>query len=118
MPAAPKAARQFNALEKQLTAQRDKLRLRFAVQRTDVYIDREPDDEGAEANRNLATHLLLSNLDRDRRILSEIELALERLKTGEYGVCDSCGIHIPEARLLALPWARFCVQCSERATAA
>jgi DnaK suppressor protein len=118
MPAAPKAARQLTALEKQLTAQRDKLRLRFAEQRTDVYIDREPDDEGAEANRNLTTHLLLSNLDRDRRILNEIELALERMKTGEYGVCDSCGVDIPEARLVALPWARFCVQCSERATAA
>jgi DnaK suppressor protein len=117
MPAT-KTARQFGALEKQLTAQRDKLRARFAEQRTDVFIDREPDDEGAEASRNLATHLLLSNLDRDRRILGEIELALERMKTGEYGICDSCGTHIPEPRLRALPWARFCIHCTERANAA
>ncbi len=115
---ATNTARQFSALEKQLTNERDKLRLRFAEQRTDVFIDREPDDEGAEASRNLATHLLLSNLDRDRRILSEIELALERMKNGEYGTCESCGENIPEARLQALPWARFCIHCSERANAA
>ena len=113
-----KTDQQFSGLEKQLTAQRDKLRLRFVEQRTDVYIDREPDDEGAEASRNLATHLLLSNLDRDRRILGEIELALERLKTGEYGICESCGESIPGARLQALTWARFCIHCTERANAA
>ena len=47
--------------------EREKLRTRFAEQRTDVFIDREPDDEGAEANRNLTTHLILSTLDRERR---------------------------------------------------
>lgn len=115
---ATKTARQFGTLETHLIEERDKLRLRFAEQRTDVFIDREPDDEGAEASRNLATHLLLSHLDRDRRILREIEAALNRIKKGEYGICESCGENIPEARLQALPWARFCIHCMERANAA
>jgi DnaK suppressor protein len=115
MPATKTARDQYGALEEQLSLEREKLRTRFAEQRTDVFIDREPDDEGAEANRNLTTHLILSTLDRERRILHEIELALERMKTGVYGVCDACGTSIPPARLRAVPWARYCVNCAERA---
>ncbi|HEX5482284.1 MAG TPA: TraR/DksA family transcriptional regulator [Terriglobia bacterium] len=47
------------------------------------------------------------------RILKEIDRALERVARGNYGVCESCGEAISPARLKALPWARYCVQCQE-----
>lgn len=47
------------------------------------------------------------------RILKEIDRALERVARGNYGVCESCGEDISPARLKALPWARYCVQCQE-----
>ncbi|MBI3894649.1 MAG: TraR/DksA family transcriptional regulator [Acidobacteria bacterium] len=46
--------------------------------------------------------------------LRQIEDSLERLKMGEYGICESCGAAIPSKRLLAIPWARFCVDCQEQ----
>ena len=43
--------------------------------------------------------------------LRQIEDALERLGSGEYGVCSRCAEAIPGKRLRAVPWAKYCVQC-------
>jgi DnaK suppressor protein len=47
------------------------------------------------------------------RMLQEIDRALERVARGSYGVCESCGEEISQARLKAIPWARYCVHCQE-----
>ena len=117
MLSATKAAKnKFKTPEKELVSKRDEIRGRLADQLADVVIEREPDDEGAEANHNLDKHLILSSLDRDRSLLNEIELALKRIRAGGYGMCDICSVTIPDARLRALPWARLCVPCAERAS--
>lgn len=40
--------------------------------------------------------------------------AIERLETGEYGICQACEEPVSEKRLRALPWAKYCVPCQER----
>jgi len=110
--------RRFTALEKELLAKREALMARFAEQRAEVLIEREPDDEGAEAIRSFSREFTFSMLDRERQTLVEIEEAQKRLKAGDYGICGACGTQIPDARLQALPWTRVCVHCAERATAA
>jgi DnaK suppressor protein len=47
------------------------------------------------------------------QMLKEVNRALERFARGEYGVCESCGEDISPARLKAIPWARYCVNCQE-----
>jgi RNA polymerase-binding protein DksA len=42
-----------------------------------------------------------------------IQSALERIESGTYGVCDSCGEDIGRARLEAVPEATRCVDCAE-----
>src|SRR6185437_5858683 len=119
MATTPKAIRtRHHALEKELSTRREALLARFAEQRSEAFLEREPDDECAEANRNLARHLILTTLDRERRTLQEIEVALQRMKAGDYGQCEICGTTIPDARLRALPWTRFCVHCAERSPSA
>jgi DnaK suppressor protein len=44
--------------------------------------------------------------------LAEIEAALVRLDSGEYGTCERCGLPIAPARLEARPTARTCVGCA------
>lgn len=54
----------------------------------------------------------------ESRELSSIENALQRMRDGQYGVCEGCGCSIPMARLNALPYATLCINCqreSERA---
>lgn len=50
-----------------------------------------------------------------RSSLEEIDAALARLESGDYGVCERCGSPIPDARLEARPTARTCVPCASRA---
>ncbi|HET6143894.1 MAG TPA: TraR/DksA family transcriptional regulator [Candidatus Acidoferrales bacterium] len=118
MPTIPRTQRskKFTVLEKELASQRNALRVRIDRHRMDAVIDRDLDDEAAAAVDNATKDMLAVTLERERRTLNEVELALVRLKKGEYGVCDHCGTEIPKARLEALPWARLCVHCAETAT--
>ncbi len=47
----------------------------------------------------------------ESRELARIEIALERMREGQYGVCEACGTSIPMARLNALPYATLCIKC-------
>src|SRR5579871_662327 len=42
-----------------------------------------------------------------------VDEALDRLTSGDYGVCLACEEPIPAKRLRALPWARYCISCQE-----
>lgn len=54
----------------------------------------------------------LGLMDSERKILAEIDAALERIDTGQYGTCEGDDAPIPKARLNAIPWARYCVACA------
>lgn len=45
------------------------------------------------------------------REVEDIDVALERLARGLYGVCKTCGEEISTARLAAIPQAATCQQC-------
>lgn len=47
-----------------------------------------------------------------REHVSEIDLAIERLNDGTYGVCQVCGEPIAQGRLEARPVARTCIACA------
>ena len=47
----------------------------------------------------------------ESRELASIENALERIRSGHYGVCESCAVRIPMERLNALPYATHCIEC-------
>ena len=51
----------------------------------------------------------------ESRELARIEIALERMRDGQYGVCEGCGTSIPLARLNALPYATLCIKCQREA---
>lgn len=52
--------------------------------------------------------------DRDREKLAETEEAIERIENGTYGICDECGEPIGEARLMAMPFTKVCVECKTK----
>ncbi|MBU2852246.1 RNA polymerase-binding protein DksA [Acidithiobacillus ferrivorans] len=49
--------------------------------------------------------------DRERKLIRKITQALDRIKTGEYGYCESCGVEIGLRRLEARPTATLCIDC-------
>lgn len=64
----------------------------------------------ATVDQNLTFRLL----DRDRKLLSGIERALEKIETGEYGYCEGTGDPIPKRRLELRPWCRYSVKYKEQ----
>lgn len=56
----------------------------------------------------------LSLLSQEQDALYEIEEALKRIELGSYGVCEMSNKVIPHARLEAIPFARFTVECQQQ----
>jgi RNA polymerase-binding transcription factor DksA len=68
-------------------------------------------DAGSDAyDRDFA----LSLLSQEQDALYEIDQALKRIELGTYGKCEMSGKHIPHARLEAIPFARFTVECQSQ----
>src|SRR3989454_3328446 len=68
-------------------------------------------DAGSDAyDRDFA----LSLLSQEQDALYEIEQGLKRIEQGTYGVCEMSGKSIPRARLEAIPFARFTVECQSQ----
>lgn len=65
----------------------------------------EEADEASELEKRLALERRLEES------LSEVEHALEKYEAGTYGLCDSCGKPIEQARLEAIPQASLCLKC-------
>lgn len=55
----------------------------------------------------------LAFIQSDNETLDLIEESLIRIKSGTYGICESCGKPIPKVRLNVIPYAANCVHCVE-----
>ena len=73
-------------------------------------LDDEHDPEGATVAFERAQVAVL--LERAHAQLLEVDDALDRLRSGTYGVCERCGRPIPGERLEAKPATRVCVGCA------
>jgi len=68
----------------------------------------DPTDRASlESDRNFELRIR----DRERKLINKIREALDRLEEGEFGICESCGEEIGEARLRARPVTTLCIEC-------
>ncbi len=72
---------------------------------------RVAEEDQAQITHDEFVSLRLNRLDYLQ--LRMIEEALDRLNSGDFGVCLACEEPIPAKRLKALPWARYCVNCQD-----
>jgi len=58
---------------------------------------------------------LIRKLDeRGKEEIGEIKLALTKMRSGRYGICELCGKSIPIKRLTVLPATRLCRNCAQK----
>jgi RNA polymerase-binding protein DksA len=69
-----------------------------------------PADMGAETAEYEKAYILACT---ESELLELIDEALERIEKGTYGDCIECGVKIPMERLMAIPYAPYCVDCKE-----
>ena len=68
-------------------------------------------DLGTDAMEREKAFMLAS---KSGRLLHHINEALRRIQDASYGKCITCGRNISVQRLMAVPHARFCIECKER----
>ena len=73
-------------------------------------------DPGDVADESMGAQLgdLKLRLDeREAKLAQAMEGALERIRRGEYGMCEECGRQIELERLELVPWTTRCADCQE-----
>ena len=73
------------------------------------------EEDQAQMSHEEFVSLRLNGLDFET--LRLVEEALNRLDSGEYGICMECEEQIARKRLRAVPWALYCVKCQEQLAA-
>jgi len=70
-------------------------------------------DDGDYAAASAETAVDSAILEQQRKELAEIDLALDKIKNGTYGICEMCEEPIGIARLKVKNFARFCITCRQ-----
>ena len=121
MPKAKTAAKKLTKtaaerLHKQLEEKRAEI---VSLYQHDLEVGQSNGSDGADdlvdrANNAYNREFMLALSGTERDLLRDIDGALDRLEKGVHGMCEPCGSPIPAARLKAVPWARYCIDCQER----
>jgi DnaK suppressor protein len=72
------------------------------------------DDQADSGSSALEREHELTLVNNTRDLLQQTQHALDRIRSGTYGVCESCGEPVGKARLQAFPRANLCVECKQR----
>jgi DnaK suppressor protein len=72
-------------------------------------------DLADKAANSYTKEFLFGMTNTDRTILNMIDEALKRIKSNEYGTCANCQQEVQQKRLEAVPWAKHCINCQEKA---
>lgn len=96
-----------------LSEVRDELQNAGEQHRIDL-LNNEPGDSGDESMASALADFNLTIVDRQVQGLRDIELAFQRIKNGEYGLCIDCGDDVPFNRLQAYPTAKRCIVCQQK----
>ncbi|MCB0219761.1 MAG: TraR/DksA C4-type zinc finger protein [Chrysiogenetes bacterium] len=76
--------------------------------------DDMPADEVDQASLVTDQAYLLKLADKERKLLAQIDHALRKLDSGEYGICEGTGEPIGKKRLMARPWTRHSIAYKEQ----
>jgi DnaK suppressor protein len=97
-----------------LTREIDEL---IARHRSDQLLQREQSvaDTGDRSLQDSTGEQQISILEVRNRMRNQIDEALRRLEDGTYGTCEDCTREINPERLKAMPFARRCVECQQKA---
>jgi RNA polymerase-binding protein DksA len=59
----------------------------------------------------------LGLIENEEEIVRHIDAALERIDSGEFGICEVCSGDIGVPRLQAIPYVKLCIDCQRRSEA-
>jgi RNA polymerase-binding protein DksA len=95
---------------------REEYNKKIGITDADVHHKNEPvEKDFAEQATQRENDDVLMALNQDaKHIVTQINSALHRIETGDYGFCTECGAEISEGRLEIVPYAALCIKCAEK----
>lgn len=105
--------KQAATVEKTLRTKREEL-IAALRQIDDIRIE-QVSEEFDQIQNKVNRELAVSDINRNSRLLRDIDGAIARLGEGGYGICRHCEEEISPKRLAAIPWAVLCITCQEAA---
>lgn len=109
-------APQLNELKALLLARQTELHAQMEQNRANTAPPSADQDGLVRSNVGREINQRLTDID--AADLARINLALQAMDDGSYGLCDACGCSIPFERLQAEPQTQHCVPCKSRWEAA
>lgn len=104
---------QEKELIKMLELKRQELVGRLKNRRPSAASEQVPGDEADQAADDAGVSLETRLMDRDAKLLREVERALEKVQDKTYGLCEGTDEPIGYARLKLRPWTRYSVTYKE-----
>jgi DnaK suppressor protein len=111
----------LNPFETRLLQERKQLLERIAAQRggavsrADMAAEHFSHSEESHAQTMSERENEFAMNEHETAELAQLDAALARIQSGEYGSCMDCGVDIPAERLQAAPQALRCISCQTRA---
>ncbi len=102
---------EIKEIEKHLLEMREEVQNRIKTKKEHEMPETEVGDEADVASQSLDKEVLFELNGNAQALLDQIESALRRISKGIYGTCEYCRCQIPKKRILALPFARYCIRC-------
>jgi DnaK suppressor protein len=103
-------------LKRKLTSNIDHLQndaLKGAGETIDEMSDVPAEHMAERGSDNFARDLMIRILQDSDAELCDINLSLEKIEAGTYGLCEHCESKVSKKRLKALPFARLCISCKQ-----
>ena len=112
----PLTKKELESFKKKLEESRDEVAGRIRNRANTARVDEadvltEEIDQAAAATEEAFNMRLL---DKEVKLLREIEAALRKFEEGSYGICEGTGEQIERPRLEARPWTRYSVSYKEQ----
>lgn len=108
-----KRANLIMMLQKRLLEERDNLLLGLHSKKAEGEISTHGDLVDQSTNFS-EQEVILGLAEHDRNRLQEINRALKKIEDGTYGICEMSGELISDERLVAIPTARYSVECQAK----
>lgn len=104
-----------NSIKADLEAKKADILKRIAALNKDIRHENKPTEKDFSEQVTEAENddVLRRLFEESNRELKQINKALDRIESGEYGKCANCGNIIKEERLKAVLFATHCIKCAE-----
>jgi len=106
--------KKFAAIRKTLVEQRETLIREAEATLNELPGELNFPDMGDQATAESDRNFMLRLRSRERKLIQKIDDTIERIDSGNYGICEDCGEEINIKRLEARPVTTFCIECKTR----